>query len=67
MKYVKAVRGERLDKIVFREYGTLEKEVFNKVLEANPHLLKKLEFEASDIVYLPPVEDKKEDIGKTLW
>lgn len=60
-----AKTGERLDQIIYSNYGTLE--AFEQVLEANPHLLKKEILEIGDIVYLPNVvleKVKKEDV---LW
>lgn len=60
-----AKTGERLDQIIYSNYGTLE--VFGQVLEVNPHLLKKEILEIGDIVYLPNVvleKVKKEDV---LW
>lgn len=60
-----AKAGERLDQIIYSNYGTLE--VFEQVLEVNPHLLKKEILEIEDIVYLPNVvleKVKKEDV---LW
>lgn len=60
-----AKTSERLDQIIYSNYGTLE--VFGQVLEANPHLLKKEILEIGDIVYLPNVvleKVKKEDV---LW
>lgn len=68
MREYRASRGERLDQIVFREYGTLE--VLQRVLEANVHLLRKVELEADDVVYLPelPKEPKTQvQKGKALW
>jgi len=65
-----AKRGERLDSIVFREYGTVEKSVLNRVLEANAPLLHKTELDAFDKVYLPEVvaeQTEAESKGKALW
>ncbi|SFP98194.1 hypothetical protein [Hydrogenimonas thermophila] len=65
-KYV-AKRGERLDKIIFKEYKTLNKEVLNAVLSANKHLLNKQKLDAFDEVFLPEIEIKTKKTDKTLW
>ena len=67
MREYRANQGERLDQIVYREYKTLNKDVLNKVLEANPHLLGKIELDAFDIVYLPEITTESNKENKTLW
>jgi len=62
-----ATQGERLDQIIYREYKSLDKNVVNEVLKANPHLLKKLTLEAFDKVYLPEIEIKPSTEDKALW
>ena len=66
MKTVRAYKGQRLDQIIYKEYKSLDKNIVNAVLAANPHLLKKVELEAGDIVNLPRIE-QKEQKGKYLW
>ena len=65
-KYI-AKKEERLDSIVFKEYKTVDKEVFNAVLSANKHLLKKQKLDAFDEVFLPTIEIKTKKSDKTLW
>ena len=66
MKTVTAYKGQRLDQIIYKKYSTLESDVVNAVLSANPHLLNKLELEAGDVVNLPEIETK-EPKGRHLW
>ncbi len=61
-----AKKGERLDQIIYKEYGSLEQEIVNKVLSSNKHLLTKIELAAGDKVYLPNIQIKKPK-GKYLW
>lgn len=68
MREYRASKGERLDQIVFREYGTLE--AIGVVLEANTHLLHKIELDAGDRVYLPDLQKESQERikkGKALW
>ena len=70
MEIVLAQKGDRLDSICYKTYGTLEKEIFNKFLEANVHLLKKIELDSFDKVYLPKLEQEEQIVatkGKALW
>jgi len=67
MREYRANQGERLDQIVYREYKTLNNNVLNKVLEANPHLLDKLVLDAFGIVYLPEITIEPSEENKTLW
>lgn len=61
-----AQSGDRLDQIAYQEYSTLDH--FDKVIEANPHLVKKPLLEDNDIVNLPELEQPKQEIKvKTLW
>jgi len=63
-----AKRGERLDSIVLKEYGTLEQRTLTIVLEANSHLLRKHRLDAFDVVYLPQIEQVvPSNKGKALW
>jgi len=66
VKQVKAYKGQRLDQIIYKEYKSLDKDIVNAVLSVNTKLLKKIELDAGDIVYLPKIE-KKESKGKYLW
>ena len=66
MKQVKAYKGQRLDEIIYKEYSSLSQEIFNTVMAANSHLLRKIELNAGDVVYLPKIETK-EPKGKHLW
>ena len=66
MRTYTAQKGDRLDSIVFKEYGTLEH--LDKVLEANPHLVTKVAYDDGDVVNLPVIEVPKKEIKvKTLW
>jgi phage tail protein X len=67
MKIFNAQTGDRLDQIVYKEYGTLK--IFDKVLEANPHLDKKVILDDNDVVNLPVIQIKKETTKevKSLW
>ena len=67
MKEYIATQGERLDQIIYREYKSLDKNVVNEVLKANPHLLTKLVLDAFDVVYLPEIEIKPSTEDKALW
>jgi len=70
MEFVLAKKGERLDTIVYNHYGTLNQDVLNRVLEANPHLLKKVKLDSFDKVYLPKIDKKnvlQTNKGKALW
>lgn len=66
MKKILATEKERLDEIVYREYKTLE--VFEKVLEHNPHLTSKIILNMGEIVNLPIISIKKEnEKEESLW
>jgi phage tail protein X len=67
MKTYIAELGDRLDQITFKEYGTLK--VYDKLLEANKHLVTKIKLSDGDIVNLPVIEIPKETIKevKSLW
>ncbi len=65
MKEVTAKNGERLDEIVFREYGTLD--FFEKVLSENQKLSNKIFLSEADIVYLPQIEIVSSNKQETLW
>lgn len=67
MKQIIAQNGDRLDQIVYKEYGTLK--VIDKVLEENTHLKYKVLLEDGDVVNIPVVYIPKETIKKVqaLW
>ena len=67
MKTYIAEFGDRLDQITFKVYGTLK--VYDKLLEANKHLVIKTKLNDGDIVNLPIIEIPKETIKevKSLW
>ena len=67
MKTVEAQKGDRLDQIIFKHYGTLK--VYGEVLEANDHLVKKIILDDKDIVNLPVIDVVLNPIKKvdTLW
>jgi len=64
IKYI-AQKGDRLDQIVYKKYKTLK--IFEKVLEANLHLLNKVILDEGDIVYLPKIKIEKPKEVKALW
>ena len=65
MKELTAKNGERLDEIVFREYGTLD--FFEKALSENQKLSKKIFLDESDIIYLPEIMIVSSKKQETLW
>jgi phage tail protein X len=67
MKTYIAQQGDRLDQIVYKEYKTLI--IFDKVLEANPHLATKVILDDNDTVNLPILELPKATTKevKSLW
>lgn len=65
MREVISKNGERLDEIVFKEYGTLD--FFEKVLSENQKLSNKIFLSEADIVYLPQVEIVSSNKQETLW
>lgn len=65
MKKVEASDNQRLDEIVYKEYGTLE--FMEIVLENNPNLTTKLVLNIGDVVYLPIVDKTVEIKEDELW
>jgi len=66
MNYRLAKNGERLDTIVFEEYGTLS--VLPQVLEVNPQITLKLILEDRDVVYFPTIASTDvTNQGISLW
>lgn len=61
-----ATQGDRLDRIIYAYYGTLD--VMNEVMMANAHLMKKTILDDGDKVYLPEIETTRpEEQGVGLW
>lgn len=67
MRTYTAQNGDRLDQIVFKEYGSLK--VFEKVVEANPGLKNRTILQDGEVINLPVVTIEKTKIKevKTLW
>jgi phage tail protein X len=65
MATVIAQQNDRLDQIVYAEYGTLD--VFENVLESNPALVTKIFLDAGDVVNLPTYTIDKSQQVRTLW
>jgi len=66
MKKIVVKEEKRLDEIVYGYCKTLD--VFDRVLEINPHLVNKMFLHSGDVVYLPDVDNSvKIKEVKTLW
>jgi len=66
MDFYIANDGDRLDKIVYKNYKDIT--VLENVMQFNNHLLGKLVLSAGDKVYLPTINKKaKVNTGKALW
>lgn len=65
MNQVIASDNQRLDEIVYKEYGTLE--FFVDVLEKNQHLTNKVILKMGDVVNLPVVIKTKVVKEDSLW
>jgi len=66
MKKIVVKEEKRLDEIVYRYCKTLD--IFDKVLEINPHLVNKIFIQAGEVVYLADVNNNvKIKEVKTLW
>ena len=61
----RAKDGERLDSIVYAQYGTLD--LFQSVLACNPNLLNHRILRAGEIVWLPSADTKAKSLEKKLW
>ena len=60
--------GDRLDRIIYAHYRTLEQSVVAVVIEANVHLAHKVSLDAGDVVNLPDVEPETTDTAsRALW
>jgi len=66
MNKYKANDGDRLDVIVFKNYGSIDADVIDAVLDANEHLLENAVLKAGDIVFLPEITTTQETT-KALW
>jgi len=68
MNQYMAKDGDRLDIIIFKAYRSLDKDVVEKVLDANEHLLDSSILQAGDIVYLPEIEQTiQQSTTEALW
>ena len=68
MNQYRAKDGDRLDIIMFKAYGSIDKTVTEAVLDANEHLLSSSLLKAGDIVYLPEIQTtQKKTTTKALW
>lgn len=66
MKTVTVSKGQRIDQIIYKEYGSLNQDIVNEVLSTNTHLLNNIELKGGEKVYLPKIEIKQPK-GKYLW
>ena len=68
MNQYRAKDGDRLDIIMFKAYGSIDKTVTEAVLDANEHLLSSSVLKAGDIVYLPEIQTTQDETKtKALW
>lgn len=68
MNQYRAKEGDRLDIIMFKAYGSVDKEVTEALLDANEHLLGSSVLKAGDIVYLPQLQTTQDETKtKALW
>jgi len=68
MNQYRANDGDRLDVIVFKNYGSIDADVMNAVLDANEHLLGNAVLKAGDVVFLPEITTTtQETTTKALW
>jgi len=68
MNQYRAVDGDRLDIIVFKNYGSIDRKIMDVVLDANEHLLGASVLKAGDVVFLPEITiTPQEIITKALW
>jgi len=68
MNQYRAKDGDRLDIIMFKAYGSVDKKVTEAVLDANEHLLSASILKAGDIVYLPEIQTTQDETKtKALW
>lgn len=68
MNQYRANDGDRLDVIVFKNYGSIDAGVMDAVLDANEHLLGASVLKAGDVVFLPEIRTvTQETTTKALW
>ena len=68
MNQHRANDGDRLDIIVFKNYGSIDRYVMDIVLDANEHLLGNTILKAGDVVFLPEITTAtQERTTKALW
>jgi phage tail protein X len=68
MNQYRAHDGDRLDVIVFKNYGSIDADVMDAVLDANEHLLGASVLKAGDVVFLPEITTTtQETTTKALW
>ena len=66
-----AKKGERLDQIIFTNYGTLSQDIIDAVLEVNVELLDHIELKGGERVLLPSIDEQSANPapkkGSALW
>ena len=68
MNQYRTNEGDRLDIIVFKAYGSVDAEIMDAVLDANPNLLNSATLPANSIVYLPEIQTTQvASTSKALW
>ncbi|AQW81296.1 phage tail protein X family protein [Campylobacter pinnipediorum subsp. pinnipediorum] len=66
MKYL-AKDGDTLDMLCYKQYKTLDTDVYSEFLRENEHLLNKNTLQSGDIVFFPDIEVKKVKKVVYLW
>ncbi len=64
-KTILTVDGDRLDKICWVHYGSLEGRIVERVLDANPGISSIVEFVAGTRIFLPDIEPV--ELERSLW
>jgi len=73
MKTYRVQEGERLDRIVFQVYGSVDAKIIEMVMDVNKHLLTATILKSGDVINLPEVETVQTEISenittsKALW
>jgi phage tail protein X len=62
---IRTVDGDRLDRICWEHYGSLEGRIVERVLDANPGISSIVEFSAGMKIFLPDIEPVK--LERSLW
>jgi len=65
-----AKKGERLDQIIFANYGSLAQNILDAVIELNTGLLDHIELKGGERVLLPRIEESIDTApkkGSALW